>query len=291
MICPNCKSKGENIQAVNGKMVCLDCMIVVSHEVLEQGVEFVGNTTKIVGMRMPVHGLEQRVVPGGASAFSGSSIQQKYCKFYKIMSEIALKLNISKEIRDLGHRYHKIASLTKIAENGKQKSLTQGRNTYVVAAACLYMACRIKKSPYLLIDFQDAIHVNMFKIADQFKIFCNKILLPAHEIPFIDPSLFIERFCDKLEFGDKLQQVRDTAIRLIQSMNRSWMTVGRRPNGLCGAAILISAKINGFRRSPAQVVKAVHACEETIRKRVNEFKFTNTAMLTRGQLKEIEAKE
>lgn len=69
------------------------------------------------------------------------------------------------------------------------------------------------------------------------------------------------------------------------------MTVGRRPNGLCGAAILISAKINGFRRSPAQIVKAVHACEETIRKRVNEFKFTNTAMLTRGQLKEIEEKE
>lgn len=40
------------------------------------------------------------------------------------MNLIALKLNISKEIRDLGHRYHKIASLTKIAENGKQKSLT-----------------------------------------------------------------------------------------------------------------------------------------------------------------------
>lgn len=45
----------------------------------------------------------------------------------------------------------------------------------------------------------------MFKIADQFKIFSNKILLPSDEIPFIDPSLFIERFCDKLEFGDKLQ--------------------------------------------------------------------------------------
>ena len=65
-------------------------------------------------------------------------------------------------------------------------------------------------------------------------------------------------------------------------MNRSWMTQGRRPNGLCGAAILISAKIHGFRRTPAQIVKAVHVCEETIRKRLNEFKSTNTAKLTRG---------
>jgi transcription factor IIIB 90 kDa subunit len=71
-------------------------------------------------------------------------------------------------------------------------------------------------------------------------------------------------------------------------MSRSWMTVGRRPNGLCGAAILIAAKIHGLRRTPAQIVKAVHACEETIRKRINEFKYTNTAMLTRSQLKEIE---
>ena len=60
-------------------------------------------------------------------------------------------------------------------------------------------------------------------------------------------------------------------------MSRSWMTVGRRPNGLCGAAILIAAKIHGFRRTPAQIVKAVHACEETIRKRINEFKDTKTA--------------
>ena len=66
------------------------------------------------------------------------------------------------------------------------------------------------------------------------------------------------------------------------------MTVGRRPNGLCGAAILIAAKIHGFRRTPAQIVKAVHACEETIRKRINEFKDTKTAQLTRNELKEIE---
>jgi len=33
-------------------------------------------------------------------------------------------------------------------------------------------------------------------------------------------------------------------------MNRSWMTLGRRPNGLCGAAILIAARMHGFKRNP-----------------------------------------
>ena len=60
-------------------------------------------------------------------------------------------------------------------------------------------------------------------------------------------------------------------------MNRSWMTTGRRPNGLCGAAILIAAKIHGFRRTPAQIVRVVHVYEGTIRKRLEEFKDTKTA--------------
>jgi transcription factor IIIB subunit 2 len=82
--------------------------------------------------------------------------------------------------------------------------VTTGRATKIVAAACLYMACRIKKSPHLLIDFADAIQVDMFRIAKAFKVISNAIYLPT-PIPLIDPSLFIESFCAKLEFGDKMR--------------------------------------------------------------------------------------
>ncbi len=148
------------------------------------------------------------------------------------------------------------------------------------AAACLYLACRIMKSPHLLIDFADAIKEDksaqasyelMYKIAGVYEIIRSKILLKEHSIPLVDPSLFIEKFCLKLDFDDKFHAVKNTSIRLIQSMNRSWIAEGRRPNGLCGAAILIAAKIHGFKRTPNQICKAVHAGEETIRKRLDEF--------------------
>ena len=73
-------------------------------------------------------------------------------------------------------------------------------------------------------------------------------------------------------------------------MNRSWISTGRHPSGLCGAAILIAAKFHGFRRRPQEIVKVAHVCLEVIRKRVNEFKFLKTAELTRKEfkLKEIE---
>lgn len=58
------------------------------------------------------------------------------------------------------------------------------------------------------------------------------------------------------------------------------MNLGRRPNGLCGAAILIASKMCGFKRTPAQIVKVVHVCDQTLRFRLEEFKETETAKLT-----------
>ena len=72
------------------------------------------------------------------------------------------------------------------------------------------------KSPHLLIDFADAIGKDMFKIADVFNLFRREILLREHSIVIIDPSLYLEKFCSKLDFGEeKVNKVKNTAIRLI----------------------------------------------------------------------------
>ena len=69
------------------------------------------------------------------------------------------------------------------------------------------------------------------------------------------------------------------------------MTTGRRPNGLCGAAIFIAAKMHAFKVKPEQITSVVHVCDETMRQRVVEFKDTKTAQLTRQEFKELEMKE
>jgi transcription factor IIIB subunit 2 len=69
------------------------------------------------------------------------------------------------------------------------------------------------------------------------------------DLPLIDPSLFIRRFCGALEFGDKQIEVEITANRLLKRMRVDWLEQGRRPSSLCGAAILISARYHGFKRT------------------------------------------
>ncbi|TKS86112.1 Transcription factor IIIB 90 kDa subunit [Collichthys lucidus] len=99
-------------------------------------------------------------------------------------------------------------------------------------------------------------------------------------LKFSDPCLYIPRFAQLLEFGEKNHDVSMTAMRLVQRMKRDWMHTGRRPSGLCGAALLVAARMHDFRRTIKEIVSVVKVCESTLRKRLVEFEDTPTSQLT-----------
>lgn len=39
--------------------------------------------------------------------------------------------------------------------------------------------------------------------------------------------------------------IAHTAVRLVASMKRDWIQTGRRPSGICGAALFIATHIHG----------------------------------------------
>ena len=99
-------------------------------------------------------------------------------------------------------------------------------------------------------------------------------------LPNVDPSLYISRFAALLEFGDETQKVAADAVRLVARMSRDWMHIGRRPAGVCGACLLLAARMNNFRRSITEVVQVVKIADVTLRKRLGEFKETASGGLT-----------
>ena len=58
-----------------------------------------------------------------------------------------------------------------------------------------------------------------------------------------------------------------TAIRFVSRMKRDWMAMGRRPSGLCGAALLVASRVHNFCRTKRDIIKVVKVCESTLRKR------------------------
>jgi transcription factor IIIB subunit 2 len=167
----------------------------------------------------------------------------------------------------------------------------QGRRTKTVAAVCLYIACRRQDgNTVMLIDFADVLMINVFKLGRTYKALLDELRLGGNVFLMnpIDPESLIYRFAKQLEFGPSTMQVASEAVRIVQRMNRDWMTTGRRPAGICGAALILAARMNNFRRTVREVVYVVKVTEITISQRLNEFSSTESGELTVDQFRSVQ---
>ena len=86
----------------------------------------------------------------------GDSKENRLRKAQDKVVEIGMKMGLNQQLIDYGKNCYLMCS---------QKNLIQGRSVTVVAAVCLYIACRtIGPAPYLLIDFSDEIQENMYRL-------------------------------------------------------------------------------------------------------------------------------
>ncbi|KAA8493839.1 Transcription factor IIIB 90 kDa subunit [Porphyridium purpureum] len=163
-----------------------------------------------------------------------------------------------------------VESAVRVYRQLVEKNFNKGRRVNTVCCACIYVVCRMHEKPYMLIDFSDMLGLNLFELGRTF-MQLNRTLL--FHLPLVDPSLFVHRYSAKLEFGtdEQSHQVGTSALRLIAKMKRDWMTHGRRPAGICGAAIYLASKIHGFERTFKQVGDAVRMGPSVISERIREF--------------------
>ncbi|KAK1420269.1 hypothetical protein QVD17_21718 [Tagetes erecta] len=170
---------------------------------------------------------------------------------------------------------------TKFYQIAVERGFTRGRRTRLVAAACLYVACREMEKPFLLIEFSSDVGVSVYALGAVYLQLCKLLSLQDH--PFVqkpvDPSLFMHRYTFGLMQDDN-KKVLNTALHLVVSMKRDWIQTGRKPSGICAAAIYVSSLLHGYNISKTNVVQAVHICEATLTKRLIEFENTEAGSLT-----------
>ncbi|WZZ42149.1 hypothetical protein YC2023_038408 [Brassica napus] len=104
----------------------------------------------------------------------------------------------------------------------------------------------------------------------------------------VDPSIYIPRFANVLLNGTYNKKVLKTARNIIASMKRDWIQTGRKPSGICGAALYTAALAHGIKCSKTDIVGIVHICEATLTKRLNEFVDTEAGSLNVKELKKRE---
>lgn len=192
---------------------------------------------------------------------------------------IARRLQLESAVTEHSFRMYQFAT---------QLMFTHGRPTAHVACACVYISCRQKHCPHLLLDFSDALSTPVKVLGRVYVKFLKRLvggdpsqqasLIDPHKL-FIDPSVFVERFAKKLDLGGQLGAVTSTAMRLIKFMERDWICVGRRPNGIVGAALLVAAHYHGIKCAAENIAEIVRMSEATLRLRLQEMRQTPLALL------------
>jgi transcription factor IIIB subunit 2 len=106
-----------------------------------------------------------------------------------------------------------------------------------------------------------------------------------------DPAVYSLRFANRLDLGTDKHKVATDASRLVRRFQADWMSEGRRPAGVCGACLLVAARMNGHHRTPEEIAQIVKVSSTTVKRRLLEFAQTDMARKTVDQWKSMTDKE
>ncbi|KXJ91677.1 hypothetical protein Micbo1qcDRAFT_233105 [Microdochium bolleyi] len=188
------------------------------------------------------------------------------------MNELAHALSINSSTVDIAIQIFKLAM---------NENWIQGRGMEKVIVVCLYTACRREdRCQIMLIDFAEIVKINVYELGHVFKNLNDIYSFQNHHVRSIIPEDLMFRFADKLDFGEFTNNVAESAIKLCRRMGRDWMVMGRRPSGICGACLLMAARMWNFRRTVKEVVYVVKVTTATIEQRLDEFNVTESSGLT-----------
>ncbi|CAK7225088.1 transcription factor TFIIIB subunit brf1 [Sporothrix curviconia] len=277
--CPNKACKNPNV--VDG--TCRTCGRVADDSNIVAEVSFGENAQGAAvvqgsflgadqgGIR-PMAGIGHRRVAGNGSA---EARERSLREARLLMTGYAHQLHIPDHTVNVGFQYYKLAS---------SANFVQGRKIQNVVAVCLYAACR--KSTHanpckiMLIDLADLVKEEVFFLGRTFKKLLQTIEVAARDVQPIYVEDLIFRFASKLEFDTMTNKVAETAVRLVQRMDRDWMVMGRRPAGICGACLIMAARMFNFRRTVREVVYIAKVTMATLQMRLDEFKELPSAKMT-----------
>lgn len=279
-----------NVVEEDGYLVCKDCFTQIAEINIVAEVQFndEGNGAATV-QGASVHENSRHAKTLGAETFKRlggggrNSLAETERAGKRALAAMAPKLGIAEDISLQAESLWNMAA---------QLNFSAGRKTDEVVAACLYAACRRRKdNAVLLMDIAELIKVNVFRLGEVYKDLCKELYLAEEGVGAgfqylveLEPLIF--KYCQKLQFADKTNIVAEDALKIIRRMNRDWIVSGRHPAGLCGACIILAARMNNFQRSVREVVYVSKVADVTIAKRVEEFRRTKSAGLTIEEFRE-----
>ncbi len=176
--------------------------------------------------------------------------------------------NLSQAMAELTRLSDRLRVPQVVAENaaliyrkGLDVGLIRGRSIKSIAAAALYAACRLTRTPRSLQAIVEASPRNRRDISRNYRLLQRELHL---KMPIDDPIKYLPKIASHAKLDQRTQTL---AMKLLQQAKTRQILVGKGPAGVAAAALYIAAYMNGEPVTQREVARAAGVTEVTVRNR------------------------
>lgn len=283
--CPECGCRRIETDYDKGERVCSQCGCVLEDNFFDLRPEptYEGKDRTHVGAPM-----SSMLHDGGLSTTisrswrdgNGNRLDRKAFQKYNRLSKIHQRSRMSNAFeKGLAMAFGEIKKMCtllsvpeKVQENtcllykkAMRKGLIRGRSVRLIAAACIYLSCRICKVPRTLKEVSGPLKINKTELNRAYNFVSRSLKLKAC---FVKPQDLVPRFCTMLGLSPSTQA---KVMEIISLYEKSGMDSGKNPAGIAAGAIYVSTMICNERRTQRAVASMTIVTEVTIRNRTEEM--------------------
>jgi transcription initiation factor TFIIB len=273
LVCPKCK---QILRVTKEEVYCPSCGIVFEDSPIDSRPDYKEESEKTgygspaknsdVGIGSVIKDYDLKLLDGKNSYNLGKLMQwnnklktamERNLSFaFNELEKYASQLHIPQQTKEEASRIYREAV---------QRNLVRGRSMESMAAACLYISCKLFENPRTLDEIAEVANLNKKELGRTSRFVIRQLNISL--VP-VNPIDYLPKFVNKLNLSQKTQT---DAAKLLECAVKTDLTSGRSPQGTAAAALYLTALINKEKRTQRAVAETANVTEVTIRNRYKEL--------------------
>lgn len=288
--CPECGSTNLISDPDTGEIVCGSCGLVVQESIIDKGPEWRAftqeekeNRSRVgIPTSFSVHdkGLSTSIDKVDRDALGrklplNARLQMWRLRKWQIRSRVhsSIDRNLAQAMTEIDRLSDKLSIPSAVKEKAAviyrkalEQGLVRGRSIAAIAAASLYVACRLTGTPRNLKEIAEASLVGRKDVARCYRLLLRELNLM---MPITDPAIYIPKIAERAGIPGHIQTA---ALSILNEAKRKHISAGKDPVGLAAAALYIASYLAGEKRTQKEIADAAGVTEVTVRNRYKTLK-------------------
>ncbi len=287
--CPECGSTDLVRDYTRGEVLCNNCGLVLTENIVDQGPEWrdFEESSRQSASRVgaPANymiydkGLSTEIPITGRDAQGKALPADARVKFYRMRmlhNQVRQSRKGERSLAEGLRQVERFASRMGLPPALKEQSgvvyrkaaqagIVRGRSIATIAAACIYVTCRMNGFPRTLREIALSLRLDKKKLSRTYSVLARQLKL---RVPSSTPDEYLPKIADQLALQG---ETRAEVARMLRELSKNPAFSSMLPTGTVAASIYVASVMGEERRSQDQIAKAAGVSEVTLRNRARQI--------------------